>query len=428
MAEIENGATNGASEIDYDLVSKTIRELFQKFLKENGITQEKIEIQAGTMRGDNFLGIIAKAEVTGKDKNGKDFYESYIIKSAPKSEGLRKFAPIALAYEREIYMYSTVLPAFKKFEEVKHFVVPFSTYAQCLRTSNSDKDEALIMKDMKRLGFVMQNRKRALDYNHIKLVITELAKLHAISFALRDQNPELFNNLASKMEKNYFTEMDVSAFEEHSDKQTDKAAGALNPDTDQEAIEKFKKFSETYIHNLTSILDDHCHPYSVIRHGDCWTNNFLFKYMDTANPKKPTSLCFLDWQLSHVGPPVLDIFYFMYACSDKEGREHFDEILQHYYDTLKERTRELGSNLEKLYPHSIFMEQMQKFGSYGMAIAVMLLQFLLSDGDEIPDINKIFDEDPMKAMESFNVTSRNDELYHERLRDIILHAVDRKYI
>lgn len=279
MAEIENGATNGASEIDYDLVSKTIRELFQKFLKENGITQEKIEIQAGTMRGDNFLGIIAKAEVTGKDKNGKDFYESYIIKSAPKSEGLRKFAPIALAYEREIYMYSTVLPAFKKFEEVKHFVVPFSTYAQCLRTSNSDKDEALIMKDMKRLGFVMQNRKRALDYNHIKLVITELAKLHAISFALRDQNPELFNNLASKMEKNYFTEMDVSAFEEHSDKQTDKAAGALNPDTDQEAIEKFKKFSETYIHNLTSILDDHCHPYSVIRHGDCWTNNFLFKYM-----------------------------------------------------------------------------------------------------------------------------------------------------
>lgn len=63
-----------------------------------------------------------------------------------------------------------------------------------------------------------------------------------------------------------------------------------------------------------------------------------------------------------------------------------------------------------------------------MAIAVMLLQFLLSDGDEIPDINKIFDEDPMKAMESFNVTSRNDELYHERLRDIILHAVDRKYI
>lgn len=272
MAETNGSAT------DCELVSDSIKALFQKYLNENGYTDTEIDIKAGSMRGDNYLGVIAKAEVNGKDKNGEKFYESYIIKSAPKSEGLRKFAPINLAYEREIYVYSHVLPAFAKFQEERNLKDPFKSYAQCLKTSEDECEEALIMKDMKALGYQMKNRICALDYNHVKLVITELAKLHAISFALKDQNVELFNKFAEDMKKNYFAEMDISLFEGQTEKQCDKAADVLNPDTDGKAIEKFDKFKEIYMDSLIKSLEDPCHPYSVIRHGDCWTNNFLFKY------------------------------------------------------------------------------------------------------------------------------------------------------
>lgn len=120
----------------------------------------------------------------------------------------------------------------------------------------------------------------------------------------------------------------------------------------------------------------------------------------------------------------------MYACTDKKLRdEHYDDLIKHYHKTLTERTAELGSNIEKLYPFSVLQEQLLKFGRYGMAIGIMLLQFLLSDATEIPDINKVFDEDdPLAAMEKFNITSKNEAIYNIRMRGVILHCVEKNYI
>lgn len=263
---------------DESLVSDDIIDLLKKQLSEDEIKDYKLNISAGSMKGDNYLGIIAKATVNGL-KEGKQIQLNYIIKSAPKVEGFRNLAPIRLAYEREIYMYNVILPAFMKFQEQRKLKSPFKSFAKCVQTSFVDKDEALIMEDMKSKGFVMQNRRLPLSYDHVKLVIQELAKLHALSFAMKDQEPELYEVFSTKLERNFFGEMDKEQFAKHSDMIYDKARAALDPVEDAETLKRYNAYSATINEDIYELISAKAAgEHAVIRHGDCWTNNFLFAY------------------------------------------------------------------------------------------------------------------------------------------------------
>lgn len=269
---------NGNKE-DGGLVSDDVKNLLRKLLEDKAITDYHIEIKPGSVKGDNYLGIIAKVDVTGKDSNGEDVFLDYIIKSAPKSEGFRSMAPIRLAYEREIYMYNTILPEFIQFQEQRRVKNPFESFAKCLRTSFEDKDEALIMVDMKSRGFIMQNRRLPLSYPYVRLVIMELAKFHAFSFALKDQKPEVYDTFSEKLDKNFMSEMDKEQMDKHSDMIYDRARKSLDPIEDAEALERYNNYVKTIPDDILTLLSPkEATDCAIVRHGDCWTNNFLFAY------------------------------------------------------------------------------------------------------------------------------------------------------
>lgn len=65
-------------------------------------------------------------------------------------------------------------------------------------------EEVLILEDMREQGYVMLDRRNSLDVTHCQLVLEHLAKLHAISFAMRDQKPEQFNSLKNSISETLF--------------------------------------------------------------------------------------------------------------------------------------------------------------------------------------------------------------------------------
>lgn len=269
--------TNGNN--NEGLVSEDIIKLLKKQVEETGLKNFDLQIEKGSIKGDNYLGVIAKIEVTGKDDKGKEVTQDYIVKSAPKSEGFRNLAPIRLAYEREIFVYNFVLPEFMKFQEQRKVKNPFKSFAKCLKTSFEDKDEALIMEDMRQYGFKMQNRKVPLSYGHVRLIIKEIAKVHAFSYAIRDQDPELFHTLETKMEKNFMDEIDKEQFDKHNDMVYDKARKALDPVKDAEAIKRYNNYCTSIVDQMMTLLSSaEAGQYAVMRHADCWINNFLFAY------------------------------------------------------------------------------------------------------------------------------------------------------
>jgi hypothetical protein len=65
-------------------------------------------------------------------------------------------------------------------------------------------EEVLVMEDMREQGYILRDRRFGLDVSHCQLVLEELAKLHALSFAIRDQKPEQFNNLKNSISETLY--------------------------------------------------------------------------------------------------------------------------------------------------------------------------------------------------------------------------------
>lgn len=106
-------------------------------------------------------------------------------------------------------------------------------------------------------------------------------------------------------------------------------------------VEKMKKFvgSNMFFSHMVELVNRQT-PLSVITHGDCWTNNFLYKY-DGNNAIVET--CLVDFQLIRYGSPALDVANLIFCCTDKSLRQnHMKTLLQVYYKELLKSLKTLG--------------------------------------------------------------------------------------
>lgn len=263
-------SANGTS--DNALLETLIEEVVEK----RGFTSFRMECRAGTIKGDNYLGNINKAKVICK--NGKIL--NLVIKLALQGEQIRKQIPIREVYLREIFMYETVFPAFKHFKRENCVPKPLSFLPKCYSTSQKCGTEALILEDLSELGYKMWNRRKPMDENHVTLTLKTFGQFHALSMAMRDQKPDMFDELAANlnnvMENFYGDEAFLPVLQTH----LDKAIDSLDEDKHEIVISALKKFRGEALQFVRDIgnLKEHC----VVIHGDCWCNNFMFKYEVSA--------------------------------------------------------------------------------------------------------------------------------------------------
>ncbi|KAF2904033.1 hypothetical protein ILUMI_02130 [Ignelater luminosus] len=196
----------------------------------------------------------------------------------------------------------------------------------------------------------------------------------------------------------------------------ERALKSLDPVKDKIAYDKFKKFQE----NLFEMAKNATQPgpagkYAVIGHGDCWSNNMLFKYNSSSKPHPPSEICLLDWQLARAGSPALDLAYFIFTCTDKPLRDgHYDHLIQEYYESLSSFLRELGSDPDKLFPFEVLQEHLKKFCIFGLFIAITIVYGMSSEAEDIPDIHN------MTQLEELNFETSNIQKYYARIRGVVL--------
>lgn len=102
-----------------------------------------------------------------------------------------------------------------------------------------------------------------------------------------------------------------------------------------------------------------------------------------------TDIRLLDWQMSRMGSPALDISYFMMTSTNKPLRDkYYTELLDIYYSSLSETVRACGSVVEKLFKFEDFQQQLRMFGRYGLTYAPVLIQVTVSDPDSLRDFGE----------------------------------------
>ncbi|GJQ76124.1 hypothetical protein Trydic_g1872 [Trypoxylus dichotomus] len=407
------------SEVEEFLIRPEIRKYIEELVQAREIVDYKIDVESGTKKGDNYLGVIAKITITGK-KDDKDINLHWIAKNAPQVKSFRELAGIESIYCREIYVYRELFSIFDKFQNERNILKPFVNYPKLIGTYLEPFQEVVIMEDVKFNGFTLRNRKLTLDFEHVKLVLKTYGKLHAISYAIKDQEPELFDRLKKNMVESFVNELPKEAFSAREEQFCARSLEVLDRDPTKYDLERkiFSKYKErSFDYILETLRRSYEDPYSVFGHGDSWVNNIFYKYEDKDHPDLPTELCLIDFQFSRFGSPAFDLSYFIFVSTEKSLRDqHFNDFLDIYYESLCDHLTNLGSSPEKMLPFSVLKDQMKRYSIVGYFLTQMVMHLSISDAEEVPDFSKDMAHEEYLAGLSYK--SKNEDFFAKRIEGI----------
>lgn len=254
-----------------------VHELIKPLMEKLTLTNYKVKITSGSEKGDGYLGEITTVKVCGLDKLNESKELNFVVKTASVGEEQRKFMPIKKIYQREAYMYNVIFPQFQKFQAEKSVTNPFKSVAKCYTTSLKDEAEALVFNNLRSEGYDTCNRQIPMNEDHLVMGLKEYGKFHALSFALRDQEPENFEKLTSCIDDVFAEFVIQSNFE------------CMFKVANRNLREKLEKAGYGNLGDRLKILDEeindilieYCKKETnnfVILHGDCHSNNMMFKY------------------------------------------------------------------------------------------------------------------------------------------------------
>lgn len=179
-------------------------------------------------------------------------------------------------FAREHYIYEYVFPVFEKFQRLhlkEQYI--FKHYPRCVAASSVYEDEYVLLNDLSLQGFQNSDRPTPLHFDKCVAVLKTIAKFHAISFAMKDQQPERLAKLTSKLTEIMFTKPINKSFENFLKKNVEYSLTTLDPEKDKVIIKKLLEFRENY----ASFMVECCAEKedAIVLHGDCWISNMMFR-------------------------------------------------------------------------------------------------------------------------------------------------------
>ncbi|XP_044744942.1 uncharacterized protein LOC123306843 [Coccinella septempunctata] len=290
------------------------------------------------------LGDIIFVNVIGRS-DGSEERLNLLIKRSKSDHIVLDDMNLRVAYKNEINFYSKIVPFFKKFAEEKN-TSPFENIPTCFGTVIKENLYVILMENLKPKGFKMHELGKPHDMACAKLVLEAYAKWQALCLAVKDQVPEVYSVFGAN-NQDFLRKKLSKLFSASAVKELNFVVGLYEEKGDKIMVEKIRQVQNNFEENyLKSISIEHCN-FPVIRHGDCWNNNFLFRF--ETGSTKPKEVIIIDWQNSALGPPLADIAqYLLYTCSASEY-ENIDDLLRFYYNILSKGLRELGSDPEKCF-------------------------------------------------------------------------------
>ncbi|CAH2002706.1 unnamed protein product [Acanthoscelides obtectus] len=160
-----------------------------------------VEVSRLTGPGENYGSCMLKVDITLERKS--DGYVELlhtVAKLIPELEFFRKVFKIHITVKAEIAFYDVIVPTLQDFQRehgITNVIDCFpKLYAARLNLKadldDVDEDSVLLFENLATKGFKNINRLEGFDLDGAKLVLKDLASLHAVPLALRLQKPNIF--------------------------------------------------------------------------------------------------------------------------------------------------------------------------------------------------------------------------------------------
>jgi thiamine kinase-like enzyme len=319
-------------------------------------------------KSDGFLGEFYKVSITDSETHTT---HDLVVKRAPTENTRRQLNNAEWAYKNEIHFYTQIYPAFKKFEEGHRVQKRFNSLPEFITCDKEVGREMIVLRDLTKMGFEMRRRDLLLDDEHARLIFKTYGHFHANSFCLREQVPEEFDRLAKPLYHIWKNFANNDGFINLLTKLAENAYEGLDSARDAVVLEKLKKYIESTKEIFQEALA-YDGKYLAILHGDCWSNNMMFKYQEQKSHSPLVGMNLLDFQLVATGTPVYDLSYFFYTGGSKELFDKLNDYLNIYYDSFSNSVRSLGNDPNEIFPREILNQEWKRFSRFGMMLSMLL--------------------------------------------------------
>ncbi|XP_072397678.1 uncharacterized protein [Diabrotica undecimpunctata] len=340
-----------------------------------------LTIENTTQKGEGYIGELLFVKIDLQQPiNGKDFLY-LVIKTNIKNLGSEKSSPVIQELcKREVYFYNTILKEYQQLQHGKKLQVPFDMVPKCYKTFLEDDNAVIVLENLKKDGYVLHLRDQPMNVAHLKMGLRSYAKLHALSFALKDQKKETFEKISKTC---YFINI-VQNFRTLFDTKTPTLVETLKEAARPDLSVVYEKFiNEKSIFNRFMEIINTIPKDQAIIHADCHNANMLFKYKDNDR-SVPIHMVLLDFQGAAPQSPVIDLSYFLYINLSPSDFPKLKEFVEYYYTEFCLFLKELGSDADKLFPRSIFEEHLKVYLPYGGVLSLPFLELLYLENDETP--------------------------------------------
>lgn len=255
--------------IFYDTMNQLV-DIMKNVAHDLNLGKCEIIVNDATQKGDGYLSSIWSSRVTNVI-----IEMNFIIKKAIHMSNPEEQKDVAVAFQNEIRIYKDILPAFEQLQEENNVKHAFNCYPKCYATSLRPGDEALVLDNLKISGYGLWDRFTPLNEDHTVAVLKEYGRLHALSYALRDQKPQAFQRITEGFQ-DLIGNIVETRWKPFFSKTLDVVGDLLKSEGNIVAAEKIASVKSEIVQIATCASSKD--PHSVILHGDCWSNNIMFKY------------------------------------------------------------------------------------------------------------------------------------------------------
>ncbi|KAL1140741.1 hypothetical protein AAG570_000671 [Ranatra chinensis] len=343
-------------------------------------------------KGDNYASDISRLKMDTVLGSGRMATKSLIMKRVPATELRAKYLGEWGLFKKEMKMYNSVLPMMEDLLKSVGYSGEVM-WGRCLYTRPND---LLILEDMKDLGYKMANRREGLDLNHARLVMKSLGRYHALSATLKERGSLDIEDLRETLFSVHKDDM-----KQYLDQLMKVFADVIDTTWGDEwkvYVPKIKTLVGKCLESMNQLYSDKC-DFQVLNHGDCWVNNMMFKYDENANA--PSSIRFIDFQMSYYNSYAFDLTYFLTSSVRPEIRdEDYGPLLQEYHTSLTWHLKRFGYAGDNVPSLDDVKEEFKRKSLYALILAAMMLSIVFADPEDAPDMEEL-----LKEFEKSNVAA-----------------------
>lgn len=202
----------------------------------------------------------------------------FVIKKAPADPLQIASNVINKTYQNEKYFYDELLPIFEDLQDTFLKQRIFSAVPECYLTIVSGQEAPeIILEDLTDKDYYVLEKHFFFGKDHLELVLKQYGKFHALSFFFKYKFPNKFDEYTEKF-TNVFSEMkDMNIFTDSLQLIFNQCYNLFSNDADEVLRNALETYSQNGVSTYFKSLE-YSGNNSVFLHGDCWSNNIMFKY------------------------------------------------------------------------------------------------------------------------------------------------------